>query len=150
MEQKQHKERLNYIIDDSPENPIFVGQTVNCNRIICQGNNLDDLKHKMKAMVNVHCKMYQEIMKQDEPFDCVELSPEQWKTKDDNIPYYEIQRTMRLLQKTEVAEKWRTIIWNVLKDYTKQNELFEVSNVILYALTNQSPEDYRELKNEKI
>lgn len=71
------KERLNYVVTDN----CVVGATVNL-PLVCQADNIEDLKRKMKIMGQLYIKHIAENFEMDEPFEIKELSEKEWMSKD--------------------------------------------------------------------
>lgn len=72
---KDIKERINYIIDQP--SGMYVGQSVNIG-CVCQAKTLENLKLKMKAMIQVHLNLYSEIIEQEDCFELKEMTLDEW------------------------------------------------------------------------
>lgn len=67
--------RINYIIDEG----VYVGNIVNFESILCQADSLEELETKLKAMLKMWIKHWDEIAnKSDLTVNLVEQSGEDW------------------------------------------------------------------------
>ena len=70
--------RINYVIDEG----VYVGSIVNFESILCQANSLEELETRLKAMLKMWIKHWDEIInKSDFSVNLVEQSGEEWLKK---------------------------------------------------------------------
>jgi len=71
------KERIEYIVDI---NNIFIGRSVNYN-VIAQGKTLNELKHKIKFMIDMWLEHGVETMSKENPIEMKEITKEEWESE---------------------------------------------------------------------
>lgn len=62
---KEHKERLNYIMDGKT----FVAYPVNISGVVVEADSIEELKQRAKSMCKSILEFNMEIINQDEPFE---------------------------------------------------------------------------------
>ncbi len=137
---KKWKERINYVIDDSTGKGILVGTMVNHPSCTLQAENMEELIGEAKISLRLEKDMIDELLAAEEPFDIREMTIDGWEARDDNIVYWELERTIRLLKKPEVQEKWKEIILQALIDSDNGITLDDQASMIMEALINQPVE----------
>ncbi len=89
MERKEHKERINYVRDNSLGHEVLVASMVNTPGVF-QGTSELELKEMGLTFGKMWIKFMDEELSVEDPFELKELTVEEWEAKDDNIDYWEI------------------------------------------------------------
>lgn len=74
------KERIEYVISKSSGKDVFVGRSVNYH-VVAQASDIDELKRKMKTMVELWLKHGTETMNQEDPIEMKEVTSEEWESE---------------------------------------------------------------------
>ncbi len=109
----ERKERINCVVDNSTGKEVYVCSTVNYGGP-WQADTLEEITKKGKAFTKMWLEHGMEILEQEEPFEVVVMTPEEWEAKDDNITYWELERMKRIIKRPEVQEVWKNIIADIL------------------------------------
>lgn len=74
-------ERVEYIVENTENGKeVFIGRSVNYH--VCgQASSLDDLKIKMKAMINMWLKFGADTMAKEEPIELKSITKEEWESQ---------------------------------------------------------------------
>lgn len=114
-EKKPWKETVHWISDHHEDGRVsYTGQSVNYGCICSSWESVEDLYRLMTAMIGGWIEHAEETMHQHDPLEMVECTPEEWESRDDNTTYWEMERTLRLIRKPEVQEKWIKIMGDII------------------------------------
>lgn len=136
-EERKFSERINYVEDTSTGKIVLVGSMVNYGGVFSADNELE-LKCIAKAFLDSHINHAKILLKFDEPFDLKKLSSQEWDAREDNIVYWELERTKRLISKDEIQEKWKTLIANKITGALKILSNGSVDDIIKYGKLSQN------------
>jgi hypothetical protein len=123
MEKHEFKERINYI-ETAGTPKILVGAMVNIPGVF-QAKDEEELLKKAKAFGEMWVKFTKEWLDKEEPFELRKMTEKEWEAREDNITHWEIERVKRIIQRTEVQQRWIQIMVDAGIDITRADDLMD-------------------------
>ncbi len=138
-EQKPWQETINYVVKNYEDGKVaYTGQSINYGVICSSWESVEDLQKKMKAMIEMWLEHGKDTLQ--EPLLMKELTHEEWEAREDNIVFWEMERTKRLMKKPEVSKVWIEQITKALLNADEGTTIDDQATLIMEALINQPNE----------